>query len=67
VPRRLVFAGGLSIFAVAYLGLGLATGPGWVWVFLPVYGAYTAATDGVSRAWVSDLLPVARVGTGLGL
>jgi MFS family permease len=67
VPRRLVFAGGLSIFAVAYLGLGLATGPGWVWVFLPVYGAYTAATDGVSRAWVSDLLPVARVGAGLGV
>jgi len=67
VPRHLVFAGGLAIFALAYLGLGLASGPGWVWVFLPIYGAYTAATDGVSRAWIADLLPAVRLGTGLGV
>jgi MFS family permease len=67
IPRRLVFAVGLACFAVAYVGLGLARGSGWVWVLLPVYGAYTALTDGVGKAWVSDLLPRARAGTGLGL
>jgi MFS family permease len=67
IPRHLVFAGGLVVFAVAYLGLGLATSAGWVWVFLPVYGAYTAATDGVGKAWVSDLLPASSLGTGLGM
>jgi len=67
LPRRLVYATGLIVFAVAYLGLGLARSPGWVWVLLPVYGAYTALTDGVGKAWVADLLPAGTMGTGLGL
>jgi MFS family permease len=66
VPRRLVFAGGLVAFAVAYVGLGLADRGGWVWVLLPLYGAYTALTDGVARAWVADVAPGAAVGSGLG-
>ncbi len=65
--RRLVFAIGLIPFAVAYIGLGLADSAGWVWVLLPVYGAYTALTDGVARAWVADLLPAQALGTGIGL
>jgi len=67
VSRHLVFAGGLAIFSVAYLGLGLAPSSSWVWVFLPVYGGYTALTDGVGKAWLSDLLPSDRLGTGLGV
>jgi MFS family permease len=65
--RQLVFAVGLVPFAIAYLGLGLASSSGWVWVLLPVYGAYTALTDGVARAWVSDLLPARALGTGTGV
>ena len=67
VPRRTVFAVGLAIFAVAYIGLGLATSVAWVWVLLPLYGGYTALTDGVGRAWVVDLVPKERVGSALGV
>jgi MFS family permease len=67
IPRRIVYSVGLLIFAVAYLGLGLANSSAWVWVLLPVYGAYTALTDGVGKSWVVDLLPAELVGTGLGL
>ncbi len=67
MPRRFVFATGLVFFAVAYVGLGLVHDRVWVWVLLPLYGAYTALTDGVSKAWVSDLVPESSVGTGLGL
>jgi MFS family permease len=67
VPRRLVFATGLGIFAAAYIGLGAVTSAGWVWLLLPLYGGYTALTDGVGKAWVADLLPEHRVGSGLGL
>jgi len=67
VPRRLVFATGLAVFALAYTGLGLAGSGGWVWLLLPLYGAYTALTDGVGKAWVSDLLPERALGSGLGL
>ena len=66
IPRRLVFAVGLVAFAVAYLGLGLAGSGRWVWVLLPLYGAYTALTDGVARAWVADVAPAGAVGSGLG-
>jgi MFS family permease len=65
--RRVVFGAGLVPFAVAYLGLGLATSSAWVWALLPVYGAFTALTDGVARAWVADLLPAETLGTGIGL
>src|SRR5919197_643475 len=67
LPRRLVFAVGLGVFAIAYLGLGIVTTPGWVWLLLPLYGGYTALTDGVGKAWVAGLLPEPSVGTGLGL
>ncbi len=66
LPRRLVYGTGLLIFAIAYLGLGLVHSPGWVWALLPVYGAYTALTDGVGKAWVADLLPARTMGSGLG-
>jgi MFS family permease len=67
IPRRVVFATGLVVFAVAYVGLGLVTHAAWVWLLLPIYGGYTALTDGVSRAWVADLVPKAQVGSALGL
>lgn len=65
-PRRLVFAVGLGVFAIAYTGLGLVTTSAWVWLLLPLYGSYTALTDGVGKAWIADLVPDAAVGSGLG-
>jgi len=67
VPRRFVFAAGLAVFATAYLGLGVVTTSGWVWPLLAGYGAFTALTDGVGKAWITDLLPAERHGSGLGL
>lgn len=57
VAPRVVYAGGLVVFAVVYIGLGTATTPAAVWILLPCYGAYTALTDGVSRAWITNLTP----------
>ena len=54
------------MFAVAYTGLGLATSTTAVFLLLPLYGAYTALTDGVGKAWIADLLPAEAVGHGLG-
>jgi MFS family permease len=65
-PRSRIFGVGLLVFAVAYAGLGLATSTAAVFVFLPLYGAYTALTDGVGKAWIADLLPAEAMGTGLG-
>jgi MFS family permease len=67
LPRRRVFTAGLAVFAVAYLGLGLTTSGAWVWVLLPLYGTYTALTDGIGKAWIADLVPTKRFGSGLGI
>jgi len=67
VPRRVVYATGLVVFAIAYVGLGLTTTASWVWLLLPLYGCYTALTDGVSRAWVADTVPDDVVGSALGI
>lgn len=65
--RRSVFAAGLVVFALAYLGFGLTASAGALWVLFPVYGGYTALTDGVARAWIADLAPPDHRGTALGL
>lgn len=67
IPRHLVFAAGLVCFAAGYLGLGLVGSPGWVFVILPIYGGFTAATDGVGKAWVADLAPPERQAGAQGL
>ena len=65
--RRVVFTVGLLVFTFTYLGFGLTTTAAWVWLLLPLYGSYTALTDGVSRAWVADLVPADERGTALGI
>lgn len=67
LPRHRVFALGIAVFAVAYVGLGAVTTGAWVWLLLPVYGAYTALTDGVGKAWVSTLVDDAHTGRALGV
>jgi len=67
IPRHLVFAAGLVYFAAGYLGLGLIHSPGWVFLVLPLYGGFAAATDGVGKAWVASLAPPDRQGSAQGL
>ena len=67
IPRRVVVGCGLLIFAVAYIGLGVISTSAWVWVLFPVYGLYTALTDGVTKAWVVDLAPDAARGRAIGV
>jgi MFS family permease len=66
LPRNRVFALGLALFAVGYLGLGLIGSPWLVFVVLPVYGGFAACTDGVGKAWVSSLAPEGRQGSAQG-
>ncbi|GAB3272659.1 MFS transporter [Sinomonas notoginsengisoli] len=67
IPRYHVYAMGLVCFAIGYLGLGLISDPLWVFPVLIVYGGFTAATDGVGKAWVSSLAPAALQGRAQGL
>ena len=67
IPRPRVLAGGLAVFALVYLGFAAPPGDWAVWILLPVYGAYVAATDGVAGAWVAEQAPVGLLGTAFGV
>ena len=64
---RLVFALGLACFAVAYVGLGLVHSRTAIWPILLIYGGFTAATDGVGKAWIAGLVPASLQGRGQGI
>jgi MFS family permease len=64
--RLPVLAVGYAAFTLVYLGWARATASWQPWVLFAVYGVYYAATDGVAKAFVSDLVPRARRGTALG-
>ena len=67
IPRTRVLAAGLAVFALVYLGFARPPGAWAVWILLPVYGAYVAATDGVAKAWVGDNAPAGLAGTAFGV
>jgi len=66
IGRRRLLVGGFVLFSLVYLGLALAGGPAAVWPLFAFYGAYMAMTEGVGKAYVSDLSPPRARGTALG-
>jgi MFS family permease len=67
VGRRRLMIGGWLAYGLVYLGFALA-GAGWqIWLFFGLYGIYYAATEGVAKAFIADLVPDAQRGTAYGL
>jgi MFS family permease len=64
--RLPVLSLGYLAFTVVYLGWTQAHATWQVWALFLGYGAYYAATEGVARAFVADLVPEPRRGTALG-
>jgi MFS family permease len=63
--RLIIF--GYLLYAAIYFGFGTAGSPYAMAVLFAAYGVYSAATDGVQKALVSDLVDEDKMGTGLGL
>jgi MFS family permease len=64
--RLPVLATGYAAFTLVYLGWTHASANWHVWVLFGFYGIYYAATEGVAKAFVADLVPKARRGTAMG-
>lgn len=65
--RKWIIILGWSIYALVYLGLGLATRTWQVWALFACYGIYYGVAEGVARAFVADLVPVEKRGTAYGM
>jgi MFS family permease len=66
VGRRRLIIGGWAVYALIYLGFGLAQ-TGWqVWLLYAVYGLYYGMAYGTSNALIADLVPAELRGTAYG-
>ncbi|MBI5078561.1 MFS transporter, partial [Candidatus Saganbacteria bacterium] len=62
-----VLLGGFFVFTLVYYGFGAVNNPHAVWLLFAVYGFYIAFTEGVSKAYISNLVPAEKTGTAIGL
>lgn len=67
IGAKKVFEGGLLIFSAVYFLFGFIKNPIFLWLLFPVYGVYIAATDGVSKAYVSEFITEKESGSYFGL
>jgi MFS family permease len=63
--RGLIIIGWL-IYAAVYVGFALANASWHVWLLFAAYGIYYGMVEGVSRAFVADLVPAEKRGTAYG-
>lgn len=66
VGLKKVFVAGLFLFAIVYFGMSKATGIYAYLVLFFLYGIYAAATEGVSKAWITNITDKAEMATAIG-
>jgi MFS family permease len=63
---RRVFVAGLLVFALVYAGMAFATTPLAAYALFFLYGVYAAATEGVAKAWISNICEKENTATAIG-
>ncbi len=61
-----IFITGLLFFAVVYAGMCLKGNTYWYLFLFFLYGIYAAATEGISKAWITKLAVKEKVATAIG-
>ncbi len=67
IGRRKLIIGGWIAYGLVYLGFAVSQTGGQVWALFAFYGIYYAATEGVAKALIADLVPNEKRGTAYGL
>ena len=66
IGRRKLMIGGWIAYGLVYLGFAFASAGWQIWLLFGLYGIYYAATEGVAKAFVADLVPDAQRGAAYG-
>ena len=62
-----VYIFSILIFGLSYLAIG-QIGDGYaLWGIFALYGCFSAANDGIAKAWLTHLVPKEKKATGMGL
>lgn len=67
IGRKNILVIGYFIYGLVYLGFALIGNHSWLWLLFGVYGFYSAFTEGVEKAFVSDIASQEIRGTLIGL
>ena len=57
IGRRKIIIGGWVVYALVYLGFGLAQTAWQVWALYVIYGLYYGMAYGTAKALVADIVP----------
>ncbi len=67
IGRRKLLVGGWLVYALLYLGFGLAAAAWHIWVLYALYGIYYGTVEGTAKAFVADLVEKEQRGTAYGV
>ena len=67
IGKERVLMAGFFVYALVYFGFGTTRSASAIIGLFALYGLYSAATDGIQKALVSDIIDKNKQGTGLGL
>jgi len=66
IGLRKMFLMGLVVFAAVYTGFAFNTNVLIFFILFLFYGLYAAATEGISKAWISNIVPKGETATAIG-
>ena len=67
IGKEKILVVGFLIYAVVYFGFGITGSIVTIIALFALYGLYSAATDGIQKAFISDITDKNKQGTGLGI
>ncbi len=66
VGLKKIFVAGLALFAAVYFGMAIGQGLVFYMVLFMLYGLYSAATEGISKAWITTITDKKDTATAIG-
>jgi len=66
IGLKKIFITGLFVFAIVYAGMAYADLPIHFYCLFFLYGIYAAATEGISKAWISNISAKENTATAIG-
>lgn len=66
IGLKKIFIIGLLLFATVYFGMALNNNLYVFWGLFFLYGMYAAATEGISKAWISNITDKKDIATAIG-
>lgn len=66
IGLKKVFLIGIVLFAVVYAGMIRNGSWQWYGLLFFIYGLYAAATEGISKAWITNITPKSETATAIG-